>query len=97
VLSVDALEAADFHAAFGIEAYEPVGCGRCGGTGFKGRMGLYEVMRMSDEIRSLAIQRASAEEMRKVAIEQGMRPMRADGFDKVKHGVTSIAEVARVT
>ncbi len=70
---------------------------RCGHTGYKGRTGLYEVMVVSEEIRSLAIQRSSAAEVRKVAIEQGMRPLREDGFEKVKHGVTSIAEVARVT
>ena len=80
-----------------IEAYEPVGCGRCGGSGYKGRTGLYEVMSVSDEIRDLTVERASSEEIRKVAVAQGMRPLRADGFEKVKNGITSIAEVARVT
>jgi type IV pilus assembly protein PilB len=83
--------------AFDLEAYEPIGCSRCGGTGYKGRTGLYEVMAMSDEIRDLTIERSSSEEIRKVAVAQGMRPLRADGFEKVKNGVTSIAEVARVT
>ena len=54
-------------------------------------------MVLSDEIRSLAISRASSDEIEQVAIEQGMRPLREDGFDKVKQGITSIAEVARVT
>jgi type IV pilus assembly protein PilB len=97
LLSVDALQAAGISAAFDVEAYEPVGCGRCGGNGFKGRVGLYEVMPLSDEIRSLAIKRESADEIMKVAVDQGMRRLRDDGFDKVKQGVTSIAEVARVT
>ena len=97
LLSVHALEAAGITAAFDVEAYEPVGCGRCGGSGYKGRVGLYEVMPVSDEIRSLTIERKSAEEIRQIAIQQGMRPLREDGFDKVKHGLTSIAEVARVT
>jgi type IV pilus assembly protein PilB len=97
MLSVSSLEAAGFNVAFDLEAYEPVGCGRCGGSGYKGRTGLYEVMAMSDEIRELTIERSSSEEIRKVAVAQGMRPLRADGFEKVKHGVTSIAEVARVT
>jgi type IV pilus assembly protein PilB len=97
MLSVSSLEAAGFNVAFDLEAYEPVGCSRCGGTGYKGRTGLYEVMSISDEIRDLTIERASSEEIRKVAVAQGMRPLRADGFEKVKNGVTSIAEVARVT
>ncbi|MEX2412628.1 MAG: ATPase, T2SS/T4P/T4SS family, partial [Thermoleophilaceae bacterium] len=96
ILDVEALRAADFHAAFDIEAYEPVGCGRCGGSGYKGRIGLYEVMVISDEIRDLTIHRSSADEIMKVAIQQGMRPLRDDGLEKVKQGVTSIAEVTRV-
>jgi type IV pilus assembly protein PilB len=97
MLSVSSLEKAGFNVAFDLEAYEPVGCGRCGGSGYKGRTGLYEVMAMSDEIRDLTVERASAEEIRKVAVAQGMRPLRVDGFEKVKNGITSIAEVARVT
>ena len=97
LLSVDALTAAGLSAAFDVEAYEPVGCGRCGSSGFKGRVGLYEVMSMSDEIRSMAIERQSADEIMRVAVEQGMRRLRDDGFDRVKQGVTSIAEIARVT
>jgi type IV pilus assembly protein PilB len=97
MLSVASLEAAGFNVAFDLEAYEPVGCGRCGGSGYKGRTGLYEVMAISDEIRELTVERSSSEEIRKVAVSQGMRPLRADGFEKVKNGITSIAEVARVT
>jgi type IV pilus assembly protein PilB len=97
MLSVSSLEKAGFNVAFDLEAYEPVGCGRCGGSGYKGRTGLYEVMSISDEIRDLTVERASSEEIRKVAVAQGMRPLRADGFEKVKNGITSIAEVARVT
>jgi type IV pilus assembly protein PilB len=97
LLSVDALAAAGITAGFDVEAYEPVGCGRCGGSGFKGRVGLYEVMVLSEEIRSMAIERKSSDEIMHVAVAQGMRRLRDDGFDKVKQGVTSIAEVARVT
>ena len=97
MLSVSSLERAGFNVAFDLEAYEPVGCGRCGGSGYKGRTGLYEVMVISDEIRDLTVERGAAEEIRKVAVAQGMRPLRADGFEKVKNGITSIAEVARVT
>ncbi|MDQ5834238.1 MAG: Flp pilus assembly complex ATPase component TadA, partial [Actinomycetota bacterium] len=97
LLSVSSLEKAGFNVAFDLEAYEPVGCGRCGGSGYKGRTGLYEVMVISDEIRDLTVERGTAEDIRKIAVAQGMRPLRADGFEKVKNGITSIAEVARVT
>jgi type IV pilus assembly protein PilB len=97
MLNVKALEAAGFHVAFDVEAYEPKGCNRCGGSGYKGRVGVYEVMEMSEELRTLTVERASADEILKVAVQQGMRPLRLDGFEKVKNGVTSIAEVARVT
>jgi len=97
MLSTTSLKKAGFDVAFDLEAYEPVGCGRCGGAGYKGRTGLYEVMAISDEIRDLTVERASADDIRKIAVAQGMRPLRADGFEKVKNGITSIAEVARVT
>jgi len=97
MLSVSSLEKAGFNVAFDLEAYEPVGCGRCGGSGYKGRTGLYEVMGITDEIRDLTVERASADDIRKIAVGQGMRPLRVDGFEKVKNGITSIAEVARVT
>ena len=97
MLTAQALETAGFHVAFDVEAYEPKGCGRCGGSGYKGRIGVYEVMELSEEIRSLTVERASADEIKKVAVQQGMRPLRLDGFEKVKNGVTSISEVARVT
>jgi type IV pilus assembly protein PilB len=54
-------------------------------------------MEISDDIRDLTVERASADDIRKIAVAEGMRPLRADGFEKVKHGITSIAEVARVT
>jgi type IV pilus assembly protein PilB len=54
-------------------------------------------MSMSDETRELTVERASADDIRRVAVSQGMRPLRVDGFEKVKNGITSIAEVARVT
>ena len=98
VLTVEQLKAANFfEAAFDIEAYDPVGCARCGHTGYKGRVGMYEVMTLSDEIRALTIDRASAEVIRATAVQQGMRLLRDDGLEKVRLGVTSIAEVARVS
>ena len=65
--------------------------------GYRGRVGLYEVMLMSEEIRVLTLQRAAAEQIAAVAIREGMRRMRDDGLDKVKSGQTSMAEIARVT
>ncbi len=97
ILNVPTLESAGFRAAFEVEAYEPMGCSRCNGTGYKGRSGLYEVMCITEEIRLLTIERASADAIGQVAVEQGMRPLRDDGFERVKQGITSIAEVARVT
>jgi type IV pilus assembly protein PilB len=85
-----------YKALVDLEAYEPVGCRRCGGSGYRGRLGLYEVMNVSSEIRALALERRPAEEMREVAVRQGMRRLRDDGLEKVKQGRTSIAEIARV-
>jgi type IV pilus assembly protein PilB len=80
-----------------IETFEARGCRRCNGSGYKGRVGLYEAMSVTDEIRKLAIDRASADAIRNCALEQGMRLLEQDGLDKVRMGVTSIEEVARVT
>ena len=75
---------------------EPAGCSRCNQSGYKGRVGVYEVMTLSEEIRAMTIERTSADVIRDIAISQGMKPLRIDGLDKVKHGLTSIAEVARI-
>jgi type IV pilus assembly protein PilB len=80
-----------------LEAYEARGCTRCGNSGYKGRIGLYEAMVVTDEIRTLVIEHAPADAIRSVAIQQGMRPLEQDGIDKVRGGVTTIEEVARVT
>jgi type IV pilus assembly protein PilB len=95
-LPAEALRAAGFAAEHALPAHEPVGCARCNGTGYKGRTGLYEVMKVSEEIRALTVERASADRIRAVAVAQGMRPLREDGLEKVRLGFTSIAEVARV-
>jgi type IV pilus assembly protein PilB len=95
-LSRDALVVQGFPVEADVEAYEAVGCARCNYSGYKGRIGLYEVMLNSDEIRDLTIKRSSADEIRKVAIAQGMTALRDDGLDKVGLGITSIEEVLRV-
>ena len=80
-----------------LEVFEPVGCSRCGGTGYRGRIGLFEVMTVTEEISSLAAERAPATAIAKVAQEQGMTVLREDGLAKVRAGETSLAEVGRVT
>ncbi len=86
-----------FPARHDIEAYAPVGCARCGNSGYKGRIGLYEVMTITDEIRKLTIARASADDISDAASRAGMRRLREDGLEKIRLGRTSLAEVARVT
>jgi type IV pilus assembly protein PilB len=81
----------------GAELFEPVGCIRCGGSGYRGRIGLFEVLPMSEAIRELVLERASLAEIESVAIAEGMRMMREDGIQKVREGITTLAEVARVT
>jgi type IV pilus assembly protein PilB len=86
-----------FPARTDLEAYEPVGCTRCGGSGYKGRVGLYEVMVLDEELRTMAIERASADRIGEAAARKGMRRLRDDGLEKIAQGRTSVAEVARVT
>jgi type IV pilus assembly protein PilB len=97
ILSAEVMRDHGFPAIADVEAYEPVGCARCGGSGYRGRIGLYEVMTVSEEIRTLAIERASADRIAEVAVRQGMRRLQEDGLEKVRQGRTSIAEVYRVT
>ncbi len=97
IISAEILRDHGFAAQFDIEAYEPGGCERCGSMGYKGRIGLYEVMTMSEQIRSLTLERASADQVAAAAVREGMRRLREDGLEKVKSGVTSMAEVSRVT
>jgi type IV pilus assembly protein PilB len=85
-----------YRARMELEAYEPVGCRRCGGSGYRGRVGLYEVMKISPEIQSLALERSASEALRDVAVSQGMTRLRDDGLQKVRQGRTSMAEIARV-
>jgi type IV pilus assembly protein PilB len=96
IVPADVLRANGYNALVDLEAYEPVGCRRCGGSGYRGRVGLYEVMSISSEIQQLALARRSAEEIREVAVREGMRRLRDDGLEKVREGRTSIAEIARV-
>jgi type IV pilus assembly protein PilB len=76
--------------------YHAVGCPNCSKTGYKGRIGLYEVMLMSEEIERMTAERASSDAIRNVAVEQGMKSLRDDGLEKARLGMTSVEEVLRV-
>jgi type IV pilus assembly protein PilB len=78
-------------------AMKGTGCEQCGRTGYKGRTGIYELLKMDDDIRSAIIARSSAATIRQIAIEKGMRTLRQDALEKVKAGLTTIEEVIRVT
>jgi type IV pilus assembly protein PilB len=77
--------------------YKGKGCPICSNTGYKGRLGLYEVMPMREEIKELILGRASASEIKKEALRLGMKTLRQSGIHKVKEGVTTIEEVLRTT
>jgi type IV pilus assembly protein PilB len=74
-----------------------VGCEKCNKTGYKGRVGLYEVMEVTEELRELVLVGASGLELRRKAIDEGMITLRQSGLRKVKEGVTTIEEVVRET
>jgi len=73
------------------------GCNQCAGTGYRGRIGLYELLLISDEIRYLINTGADANIIRKKAVEQGMLTLRQDALSKLTHGLTTVEEVVRVT
>ncbi len=85
------------HGLAGVQPYESVGCSRCAGSGYRGRVALYEVMSVSEPIRELILERASVDDMVAVALREGMLRLRDDGLQKVREGLTSIAEVERMT
>jgi general secretion pathway protein E len=77
--------------------YEGRGCERCSNTGFIGRVGIYELMLISDEVRKLTVGKADSGQIRKKAMEYGMRSLRDDGWLKVRQGMTTVSEILRVT
>ena len=74
-----------------------MGCSRCRGSGYRGRVGVYEVMSVTERIREMVLEHASVDAMIAVAESEGMRRLRDDGLEKVREGLTSIAEVERMT
>jgi type IV pilus assembly protein PilB len=77
--------------------YRGKGCKRCNDTGYKGRMGIYEILENSENISSLIVKNANADEVSACAIKNGMLTMIEDGFIKAKNGITTLEEVMRVT
>ena len=80
-----------------IQLYKPKGCGQCNNEGYKGRLGIYEVFGVTEEIEKLIVQTASSDVIEKKAKEEGMLTMIDDGFYKVVQGITAIDEILRVT
>ena len=80
-----------------VKIFEPTGCEKCTNTGYKGRIGLYEVMEIDDEIKELIMVGVSTSELRMKAKERGMLTLRESGINKIKSGITSIEEVLRET
>jgi type IV pilus assembly protein PilB len=80
-----------------LKVYKGKGCSKCNNTGYKGRVGLYEVMEITDDIRELILIGASALELRKRAVESGMLTLRQSGLIKIRNGVTTLEEVVRET
>jgi type IV pilus assembly protein PilB len=98
-MTPEALMQAGFTAddAASVTPMKGAGCDRCNNTGYKGRVGLYEVMAVSEELRELILVGASGLELRRKAVDEGMITLRASGLRKVKDGLTSIEEVVRET
>jgi type IV pilus assembly protein PilB len=97
IVPPQALADAEIRVGAEIEAYEPVGCSRCNQSGYKGRVGLYSVMRMSERIKEMTVAQAPEAEIAATAREEGMFTLREDGVNKVRAGLTSLEEVIRVT
>jgi type IV pilus assembly protein PilB len=80
-----------------IQLFKGRGCQNCNNTGYRGRVGLFEVMDVSDEIRELILSGASAIELRRKGVEEGMITLRASGLHKIRAGSTTVEEVVRET
>jgi type IV pilus assembly protein PilB len=97
IIPQQALTDAGLRVGGDVEAYEPVGCSRCNQSGYRGRVGIYSVMRMSELIKEMTVGQASEAEIEAAARKEGMLTLREDGLLKVRSGMTSLEEVLRVT
>ena len=84
-------------AADGMAFYRKRGCPRCNQTGYKGRIGIFQLLLMSEQLESLAVQKASREDLERAALGEGMKTLWDDGLSKVAAGLTSVEELTRVT
>jgi len=84
-------------ASDGMVFYRKKGCPRCNQTGYKGRIGIYQLLAMTEQLESLAVTNASREEIERAALGEGMRTLWDDGLAKVAAGLTAIEELARVS
>jgi type IV pilus assembly protein PilB len=97
IVAPQALAEAEIRVGGDVEAYEPVGCSRCNQSGYRGRVGIFSVMALSDRIKEMTVAHASEAEVATTAREEGMLTLREDGLIKVRAGQTSLEEVVRVT
>jgi general secretion pathway protein E len=94
---IEQLELGRHSGGADITLYQPVGCSECGGSGYHGRTSIFEVMAVDDSIRRLILRHAEAHDLKRFAVEQGMRTMFEDGMIKALSGETTIEEVLKVT
>ncbi|HET7455136.1 MAG TPA: ATPase, T2SS/T4P/T4SS family [Solirubrobacterales bacterium] len=97
LIPVQALMDAGIRTGTELEAYEPVGCARCNQSGYKGRVGVYSVMELSEGIKEMTVAQRPEAEIAVAAREEGMLTLREDGVGKVRDGLTSLEEILRVT
>jgi type IV pilus assembly protein PilB len=95
-LRAAALQASGYPATEDIDAFEPTGCAQCAETGYRGRVGLYEVLDVDEDLHDMILARASGNELAAAGRARGMRPLKEVGLEYVVAGVTSASEVARV-
>ena len=97
IVAPQALAEAELKVGGEVEGYEPVGCSRCNQSGYRGRVGIYSVMALSDNLKEMIVAQAPEAEIAAIAREEGMLTLREDGLVKVRAGLTSLEEVVRVT
>jgi type II secretory ATPase GspE/PulE/Tfp pilus assembly ATPase PilB-like protein len=90
------VDPAEYPGRARLHIANPKGCDECGHTGYRGRIGLFEIMEVDDEIRRLFLSSASTDQIRAAAISAGMKTLRADALEKVIEGITSLEEMRRV-
>ena len=95
-VEAEAVPEADRVALDEATVYEAKGCGACRGTGYRGRLGIFEIFTLNDEIRHQVLAGAHAREIQREALREGMRTLRESGLAAVRRGVTSLSEVYRV-